>query len=63
VELLNFNYSSKYLIFVEFTVFEGGLSLRLEGNDDKAHKDVHHEEGNDDNVDEVEKCNNRPVKK
>jgi hypothetical protein len=44
-------------------MFEGGLALGLKGDDDKAHEDVHHEEGNDDDVDEVEECNNRPDKK
>ena len=44
-----------YLIFVKLTVLEGGLALRLEGHDDEADEDVHHEEGDDDDVDEVEK--------
>jgi hypothetical protein len=44
-------------------MFEGGLALGLKGDDDKANEDVHHEEGNDDDVDEVEECNNRPDKK
>ena len=45
----------RYLIFVKLTVLEGGLALRLEGHDDEADEDVHHEEGDDDDVDEVEK--------
>ncbi len=44
-------------------MFEGGLALGLKGDDDKAHEDVHHEEGNDDDVDEVEECNDRPDKR
>jgi hypothetical protein len=44
-------------------MFEGRLALRLKSDDDKAHEDVHHEEGNDDDVDEVKECNNRPDKK
>jgi hypothetical protein len=44
-------------------MFEGGLALRLKGDDDKANEDVHHEEGDDDDVDEVEECNDRPDKK
>jgi hypothetical protein len=40
-------------------MFEGGLALGLKGDDDKTDEDVHHEEGNDDDVDEVEECNNR----
>jgi hypothetical protein len=42
-------------------VLEGGLSLGLKGDNDKADKDIDHEEGNDDDVDEVEQCNNRPT--
>ena len=38
-------------------MFEGGLSLRLEGHDDKTHENVDHKEGNDDDVDEVENSN------
>ena len=41
-------------------MFEGGLALRLEGDNDKADKDVDHEEGDDDDVDEVEDGNNGP---
>ena len=42
------------LIFVQLTVLVLFLSLFLEGDDDKAHKDVHHEEGHDDDVDDEE---------
>ena len=41
-------------------MLEGGLALRLEGDNDKANKDVDHEEGDDDDVDEVEDGNNGP---
>lgn len=40
------------LIFVEFAVFELSLSLLSKCNDDKTHKYVHHEEGDDDDVDD-----------
>ena len=40
------------MIFVEFTVFELSLSLFSKCDDDKTHEDVHHEEGNDDDVDD-----------
>lgn len=40
------------MIFVEFTVFEFRLSLLSKCDDDETHKYVHHEEGNDDDVDD-----------
>lgn len=40
------------LIFVQLAVFKLGLSLFTECDDDETYKDVHHEEGNDDNVDD-----------
>ena len=42
-----------YLIFVQLAIFVLLLSLGLESNDDKTNEDVDHEEGDDDNVDEV----------
>ena len=42
------------MIFVEFAVFEFGLSLLSKRDDDKTHEDVHHEEGDDDDVDDEE---------
>lgn len=42
------------LIFVQLTVLILFFSLFLEGDDDEAHKDVHHEEGNEDDVDNEE---------
>jgi hypothetical protein len=33
---------------------EGGLPLALEGDNDETDKDVDHEEGDDDEIDEVE---------
>lgn len=39
-----------YLIFVELTVFELGLPLLSKRDDDETHKYVHHEEGDDDYV-------------
>ena len=35
-------------------MLEGGLALGLEGDDDETDEYVHHEEGNDDDVDKVE---------
>ena len=43
-----------HLILVQLAVFEGRLSLWLEGDDDETHEDVDHEECDDDDVDEVE---------
>ncbi len=42
-----------HLVFIKVNVFIFSLSLTLESNDDKTHEDVDHEEGNDDNVDDV----------
>ena len=42
------------LIFVQLAVLVCGLSLVLEGDNNETHEDVDHEEGNDDDVDEVE---------
>ena len=41
-------------------MFEGRLALGLEGDNNKANKDVDHEEGYDDDVDKVENCYGRP---
>ena len=43
-----------YLIFVKLAVLVGRLSLGLEGHDDKTDEDVDHEEGDDNDVDEIE---------
>lgn len=43
-----------YLVFVQLTVLILLFSLLLEGNNDEAHKYVHHEEGNKDEVDDIE---------
>lgn len=43
-----------YLVLVQLTVFVFLLSLGPESDDDKAHKDIHHEEGNDNDVDNEE---------
>ena len=40
---------------------EGGLPLALEGDNDETDKDVDHEEGDDDEIDEVEEEDPRPV--
>ena len=57
----NRNEIHRYLIFVKLTVLEGGLALRLEGHDDEADEDVHHEEGDDDDVNKVEDGHIWPV--
>ena len=44
----------KYLIFVQFAVLVLLFSFILKGDDNETDKDVDHEEGNDNNVDEVE---------
>ena len=49
-----------YLIFVKLAVFVGRLSLLLEGNNDKTDEDVHHEEGDDNDVDEIKHSNDGP---
>lgn len=43
-----------HLVLVQFTVLVFLLSLGTECDDDKSHKDVHHEEGDDDDVDNEE---------
>ena len=43
-----------HLIFVDFSVLQLGLSLLLECDDDQGHEDVDEEEGEDDEVDDVE---------
>ncbi len=58
VELYRFSVERKFdtvaLIFVQRTVLEVRLALRLEGDNDKTDEDVDHEEGEDDDVDKVE---------
>ena len=49
-----------YLIFVKLAVLVGGLSLGLEGHDDKTDEDVDHEEGDDNDVDEIKHSNDGP---
>lgn len=50
----NGSWDRSYLVLVQFTVLVLLLTLGTEGDDDKAHKDVHHEECDDDNVDNEE---------
>ena len=45
---------AQYLVLVQLTVLILSLSLFLEGDDDKAHKDVHHEESDEDDIDDEE---------
>jgi hypothetical protein len=42
------------LVLVEFAVLELLFSFLLERHDDEADKNVHHEEGDDDNKNNVE---------
>ena len=49
------------LIFIQLAIFVSRLSLVLEGDDNETDEDVDHEEGDDDDVDEVEHGNDRPV--
>lgn len=42
------------LVFVQLAVCVGRVTLALEGDDDETYKDVDHEEGDDDDVDNVE---------
>lgn len=43
-----------YLVLIQLTVFIFLLSLLLECDNDETDEDVHHEEGNDDYVDDEE---------
>ena len=43
-----------YLVFVQLTVLVLLLALTLKRDDHKTHKDVHHEEGNDDDKHKIE---------
>lgn len=51
---LHFQSFLTYLIFVQLTVLILLFSLLLEGDDDEAHKYIHHEEGDKDEVDDKE---------
>lgn len=43
-----------YLVLVQLTVFVLLLALLLESDDDETHKDIHHKEGDEDDVDDEE---------
>lgn len=43
-----------YLVLVQLTIFILLLALLLESDNDKAYKDVHHKEGDEDDVDDEE---------
>jgi hypothetical protein len=43
-----------YLILIKFTVLVLLFTLILKRDDHKTHEDVHHKEGNDDDVDKEE---------
>lgn len=50
-----------YLVFVQLAVFVLLLSLFLEGDDDEAHKYIHHEKGDQDEVDDKENWDGNSV--
>lgn len=50
-----------YLVLVQFTVFVLCFTLLLEGNDDKTYKDVHHEKGYEDEIDDEEDGNTHTI--
>ena len=47
-------HTTAHLVLVQLTVLVLLLPLLLEGDDDEAHEDVHHEEGDQDDVDDEE---------
>ena len=47
-------WKKSHLIFIDFSFFEFRLSLFLKGDDDQGHENVDEEEGEDDEVDDVE---------
>lgn len=49
-----------HLIFIELAVFVLLLALVLEGDDNETNEDVHHEECDDDDVDDVVGGHDRP---
>ena len=50
---INVNSLDLYLIFIKLTVFIGRFSFILKGNNNKTDEYIDHEEGYDDDVDEV----------
>ena len=48
-----FKWNITYLVFIQFAIFKLLLALGLEGNNDETDKDVHHEEGDDNNVNDI----------
>lgn len=46
-----------HLVLVQLTVLVLLLTLFLKSDDDEAHKDVHHEKGNEDDVNDEEDGN------
>lgn len=53
--------ATHYLVLVQLAVLILLLALLLEGDNDEAHKDVHHEEGDEDDVDDEEDGDVHPV--
>ncbi len=45
-----------YLVLVEFTVFVLAFTFTLESDNDETDKDIDHEEGRDDEVDDKVEC-------
>ena len=50
-----------YLIFVKFTIFVRRFSFILKCYNDKTNKYINHEEGNDDDVNEIKTGYNRSI--
>lgn len=48
------------LVFIQLAVFVLLLALILKGDDNETYEDVHHEEGDDDDVDDVVRGDNGP---
>ena len=53
--------SWSHLIFIQFTIFVFIFALVLKGDDNKTYEDVDHEEGDNDDVDNVEDGHDRFV--
>ena len=54
-------HTCSHLVFIQLTILVFLLSLILEGDDDKTHEDVNHEEGNDNDEDEIEDGHSWPI--
>lgn len=60
--LFNFQTATRfYLILIKATVLVLLFTLILEGHNNKTYEDIDHEEGNDDDIDDIVNCHHRPV--